>query len=207
MATRSGLTVKRDTVKKSLDAIKKLTGLDVLVGIPSDKAERDDDSPLNNAQLAYIHTYGATIKVPEHEATIYRAVDANGDFKKGGQFVKKKKSNFATTHVVPEYEVTIPPRPFLEPGVKNATPRVTPILKKAASLAAGGDITGAKRQLESAGLTAQTAVQAVFGSGVHVPLADSTLRKRRAKGRTGDVPLVDTGELRNHITYVVREKK
>jgi hypothetical protein len=31
------------------------------------------------------------------------------------------------------------------------------------------------------------------------------LRARRARGRTGDVPLVDTGELRNSITYVIRK--
>jgi hypothetical protein len=33
-----------------------------------------------------------------------------------------------------------------------------------------------------------------------------TLERRRAKGRTGTKPLIDTGQLRNAITYVLRKK-
>jgi hypothetical protein len=38
------------------------------------------------------------------------------------------------------------------------------------------------------------------------PLAAATLAARRRKGRTGTKPLIDTGQLRRAITYVLRRK-
>lgn len=194
---KSGLSIKRDTTTKSLASIRRLMGLDVLVGVPSSKAERDDDSPLNNAQLAYIHTYGATIQVPEHEATVGR---------NGGKFAPVKGAASTTTHTVPAHEVNIPPRPFLEPGVMNAAPKVTQFFKRAAALAAKGEFDAARRELDKAGLVAQNEVRAVINAGIAPPLSERTLRERRARGRTGEVPLIDTGGLRNSITYVIRQK-
>lgn len=197
MATRNGVRVVRDDTAKALAALKRLAGLDVLVGVPSANANRDDDTPLNNAQLAYIHTFGSTIQVAEREATVGR---------KNGRFAKAKNATYETSHTVPAHEIVIPPRPFLEPGIVNATPKTTPRLKAAANLALQGNFDGAERQLHAAGLIAQNEVRAVINAGPPPPLAESTIRSRRSRGRTGTVPLVDTGELRNSITYVVRAK-
>jgi hypothetical protein len=194
---KSGTRIVRDDVARVASAIKKLTGLDVLVGVPSDKADRDDGEPINNAQLAYIHTFGSTIQVGEREATVGR---------RGGRFATAKKATSQTTHTVPAHEVVIPPRPFLEPGVRNAMPKVVPRFKRAAEAALRGDIGAARSQLDAAGLIAQNEVRAVINAGVAPPLAESTIRARRARGRTGTVPLIDKGELRNSITYVVRKK-
>lgn len=194
---KSGVRVIRDDVAKTLGAIKKLTGLDVLVGVPSTKADRDDGEPINNAQLAYIHTFGSTIQVPAREQTIGR---------RGNRFARAADADRMTTHTIPAHEVVIPPRPFLEPGVKNAQPKTTPRLKRAAELAVQGDFDGAEKELHKAGLIAQNEVRAVINAGVAPPLAESTLRNRRSRGRTGTVPLIDKGELRNSISYVVRKK-
>ncbi len=37
---KSGLTIREDNYSNVLDALKQLSGTDVLVGIPADKAER-----------------------------------------------------------------------------------------------------------------------------------------------------------------------
>lgn len=194
---KPGVKMTRDDVVKVMRNIKALTGLDVLVGVPSDKADRQDDTPINNAALAYIHTFGATIKVPERESTVGR---------RNGRFASAKKATTTTTHTVPAHEIVIPPRPFLEPGIKAAEPRTVPQLKKAAQAALSNDMGGATRHLNIAGLNAQNEVRGVINDGLSPALAESTLRKRRARGRTGDKPLEDTGELRNSITYVVRKK-
>lgn len=208
MTVKSGVFKTRDDVAKCLASIKRLTGMQVLVGVPSEKAQRDEDAegPINNAQLAYIHTYGATIQVAEHETTINRKLNADGSFGKNGQFVKASKANFASTHTVPAHEIEIPARPFLVPGIENAQPKLVPKLRAAAKLAVQGDFPGAEKKLHECGLIAQNSVRAVIGAGIAPPLAASTLRNRRARGRSGDVPLIDTAELRNSITYVVRQK-
>ena len=64
--------------------------------------------------------------------------------------------------------------------------------------------------LHRVGLTAQNSVRRVINAGVAPPLAASTLRSRRTRKvakRTGTVALIDTGQLRNSITYVIRPKR
>lgn len=56
---KSGAVVLKDDMKKLDAAIKSLTNSEVLVGIPSTKNARDDDSPLGNAAIGYIQENGA----------------------------------------------------------------------------------------------------------------------------------------------------
>ena len=56
------------------------------------------------------------------------------------------------------------------------------------------------------GLQGADAVRAKITSGPFVPLAPKTLAKRRAKGRKGDKPLIDTGALQRAYTYAIRTK-
>ncbi len=101
----------------------------------------------------------------------------------------------------------IPPRPFLVPGVKDAQVPIAAQLGKGAQLALSGQASAAETALHSAGLTAQNAVRAKLQAGEDFqPLAESTLAARRRRGRSGTKPLIDTGQLRNSITYVVRDK-
>jgi phage gpG-like protein len=104
-------------------------------------------------------------------------------------------------------KANIPARPFLIPGVRNAKPKVIPHFKKATEAVLKGDLEGASRSLHAAGLIGQNEVRAVINSGPPPALSERTLAARRARGRTGDVPLIDTGQLRNSITYVLRTDK
>ena len=66
---RSGLSIRADNAASVLDALKQLTGMDVLVGIPADKAARED-SPLNNAEIGYLQSTGATVKIGDQTVTL-----------------------------------------------------------------------------------------------------------------------------------------
>lgn len=68
---KSGVFVTKDKTKAILAATKSLPDKDVLVGIPEDKSARTNDDPtnnLNNAQLGYIHNFGAPeANIPQRE--------------------------------------------------------------------------------------------------------------------------------------------
>jgi hypothetical protein len=101
----------------------------------------------------------------------------------------------------------LPARPFLVPGVASVNESTTRQLKKGAAGALSGDAEAAGNAMDAAGLIAQNAVRARINSGIDPPLAESTLASRRARGRTGEVPLIDTAQLRNAVSYVIRKKK
>ena len=104
-------------------------------------------------------------------------------------------------------ERNIPARPFLRPGIENAMNEITTRLRDAARLAMDGSLEACRRALHAVGLTAQASVRAKITDGPFTPLAESTLAQRRARGRTGTRPLIDTGQLRNSITYVLRNRR
>lgn len=60
---KSGLTVRTDNASSILEALKKLSKTDVLVGIPAEKAVREDGEKLNNAEIGYLQSTGATIQI------------------------------------------------------------------------------------------------------------------------------------------------
>lgn len=112
-------------------------------------------------------------------------------------------------------EVNIPPRPFLIPGIREAKDRITVHLAHAARLTLEGDADGAEKAMHRAGIVAASAVKNKITVGPFVPLKPSTIRRRRirsagskyrrkATGPADVRPLIDTGQLRNSITYVVR---
>lgn len=100
----------------------------------------------------------------------------------------------------------IPERPHLVPGVQDARPKFEPQLQKGVEAALDGDLEKVNRSLNRAGLAAQNSVRAKINSNIPPKLADSTLDARRRRGVTRENTLVDTGQYRNAITYVVRKK-
>ena len=109
--------------------------------------------------------------------------------------------------------LNIPPRPHLVPGVRNAFADIKRFFKTAAQRAAAGDGPGATKALHAAGLAGQKAVVDKIDAGPFEPLKESTIRWRRWHKRHNpnasitDTPLIETGEYRQHITYVVRARK
>lgn len=195
-----------DQFTQVMKNIEKLVSQEVLVGVPASGADRDD-GPINNAQLLYLHNFGGTIQIPAHDRPIYRKVDKQGNLMNGGRFAKRAKSNFETTAHVEAYTVTIPPRKVLEPGIQKKKDQIAGKLANAAKAAIDGKNEQADNDMSAAGLIAQNGVRAEFGGDSLQPLSENTLKNRRSRGRTGDKPLLDTGELRNSITYVKRKKR
>jgi hypothetical protein len=100
----------------------------------------------------------------------------------------------------------IPPRPHLKPGVKSVEQDFMPHLKSAARKALEGDAEGAVMSLDRAGTVAANGVKRYITITGFTPLADATIANRLRRGRTGNKPLIDTGEYRRSITHIVRNK-
>lgn len=100
----------------------------------------------------------------------------------------------------------IPARPHLVPGVEDAQPKIIEQFKKGMRGALSGDSAALEKSMHAAGLVAQNAVRARLNAGIAPALSDGTIAARAARGRTGDKPLIDTGQLRNSYTYVIRKK-
>jgi len=105
-----------------------------------------------------------------------------------------------------EPEYNIPARPHLVPGVRDALPQTTNYLKQGAQLALSGKPESVDKALNAAGLAAVNAVRAKLTNGPFAPLSERTLEARRAKGRTGESPLIDTTQYRTAQTYVIRKR-
>jgi hypothetical protein len=101
----------------------------------------------------------------------------------------------------------LPARPFLVPGVEKALPQAIEQLKRGGKRALDGDPDAAEKALNAAGLLCQSSVRATIVNVIPPPLAESTIDARIRRGRTGTTPLLDTGQLRNSTTYVIRKVK
>lgn len=178
------IVVAKNKVPALLKAIQSLTNKRVMVGIPAEHAERPD-SEVTNALIGYVLETGA----PERN---------------------------------------LPARPFLVPGVRNCTEDAMARLKKAGISALSGNMSDVDNQLNAIGLVAASSVKDKMDTGPFAPLADATLeaRVRRNNGsqvgaaeelasrRAGNPPgtslaqpLIDTGNLQNSITYVIRDNR
>ena len=96
-------------------------------------------------------------------------------------------------------------RAFLAPGVEDCQELISTQLTKAADEALKGNNQGVGRCLNRAGMIAQNGVRAKINTGDFAPLSEATLRARRRAGKTRTKPLIDTGQLRNSITYIIKK--
>jgi hypothetical protein len=100
----------------------------------------------------------------------------------------------------------IPARPTIQ--IALAKPEVRKMcaeeLNQGIDAGFNGLIGVAQTKYERAGMIGANAAKAVFGSGALAPLKPSTIARRK---KHSAAPLVDTGALRNSVTYVVRRKK
>lgn len=189
MASR--VIITKNNVNSVIAAITKLTRKQVLIGIPDANTSRQQTGPVTNADLGYIHEFGSPA-------------------------------------------ANIPARPFLIPGVRKSLPQVMPHLYGACAAAIDGKSAVADKELVAAGLIAELSAKREINTGNFIPLKPETVawrylqrntKTRRpneerylklidqgmspadAQSATGIKPLINTGQLRNAITSVVRVKK
>lgn len=135
-------------------------------------------------------------------------IPAEADDRKPEPGEKRKIGNAEIGYIM-EYgapEANIPARPHLEPGVEDASAEISFRMEKAAQAALEGDAAGVQRRLEEVGIVGMNAVRKKITDGPFAPLSDRTLAARRRRGRTGEKPLIDTGQYRRSVTYVVRPR-
>jgi hypothetical protein len=183
------VTITKDIVSEVFASLQDLVGNQVLIGFPESADARQDGDPMNNAALAYVHEFGSPA-------------------------------------------ANIPARPFLIPGVDKATDPALVQMRAAADAALVGDTAKADQALQAAGIIGANFARNEINSGNFVPLAPSTIRNRHrsrgtasmrksekqymqlvdsgmspadAQAATGIKPLINTSQLRNSITSVVRK--
>lgn len=104
-------------------------------------------------------------------------------------------------------EANIPARPVVHPTISDNKANIEAYLEKAGDRALDGDVSGMNKTYAALGLFMQNKLRAKITTGPFDPLSERTLAGRRAKGRTGTKPLIDTGQLRRALTYVIRKVK
>lgn len=102
----------------------------------------------------------------------------------------------------------IPARSFMVPGVIAVRAQAEYLLQKAALAGLQGEKDKAMVYLNQLGLVAVGSVQRAITRGEGwPPLSPRTLAARRARGVRRTHPLIDTGQLRQHVQYVIRRKQ
>lgn len=193
MKTIGRVTVTKDSVSQVIAGITSLVQKDILVGIPDSSTDRQSeiDGPMTNATLGYIHEHGSP-------------------------------------------QANIPARPFLVPGVRKAEERAVIYLERAAKAALSRDPKKTEAYLNDAGIVAMNSARNEITTADFVPLSPYTVAARHrsrqtksmrqseqrylelvaggmspadAQAAAGIRPLINTGQLRNAITYVLRNKR
>lgn len=181
---KTGLTMTKDRLKVVLANIAALPAQEVLVGIPDDHG---DGEVASHKGMNLRPTTGIT------------------------------NASLGYIHEFGAPEANIPPRAFLMPGIRDGKDAIAKYLTQAGKYALKADKAGTSRALHAAGTVAMNAVRNKINTGPFAALKQSTInaRQRRSKGSSyrrkastaGDVhPLIDTGQLRDAITYVVRKR-
>lgn len=186
---------KVDHLASIADSLRKLANQMVLVGIPEEKSIRKEPG-LTNAQLAFMHERGfRTLKWDVYDAFMK---------KRGGVFKSKKQMDAILGYLYangdPYFDV--PARPFLEPAIEANLEMLKGWQEKAIKAAFEGRDT--QVPLNQIGIKASQAVKNWFTDPRNEwpPNSKFTIA---LKGSSK--PLIDTGQLRNSITYVIRDKK
>lgn len=97
-------------------------------------------------------------------------------------------------------EANIPARPFMVEGIEGVREKITDRMYTVGTAALEGNKQAVDMGLNAVGLTAQLGIQDKINDGPFTPNAPSTVK---AKG--SDSPLIDTGQLRNAVTFQIRE--
>lgn len=164
--------------------------MDITIDITADNTQNF----LNG--LSFLQTHQVLIGLPEGGEE--ESAEESGDEK---ETISKVELAFIMTYGSPLKK--IPPRPFIEPALasSNEQRKIVREMGNAAKQALEGNLGSARASLEKAGMVGQSAVQEHMG-GTPPPNSPSTA-KRKEKKHGSAVTLIDTGSLRQAITYVV----
>jgi len=176
------LEILEDNTDKVVAAIKRIANASVMVGIPSDREQ------------PHYNDTGNPAPVKRKEGDINNAT-------------------LGYIHETGAPAANIPARPWLSPGVRESSRQWRTYMMQAGKAAFEGKPDIMDKALHAAGVTAVSAVKNRITSGLQPELAQATIdaRRRRTPSRQARVaddttPLVDTAQMLNSISYVVRNR-
>lgn len=161
------------------------------VGVHEDDNAREDDSKTTNADIGAYNQFGGTINHPGGTSYGYKT---ENDAKRGKVRFMKSGQGYMQLGVTEPHTITIPARPFLDIGVMNGVDEYDQALNEREH----EDLQDA---LKTIGVFAQGAVRSYMTDLQDPPNAPSTIKKKGSSN-----PLIDTGELRSSITWVVSKE-
>ncbi|WP_103110744.1 hypothetical protein [Brevibacillus reuszeri] len=178
---------KTNEIKKIIDD---LANRQVYVGIPEGESrQRGSGEPISNAELLYAHTNGIRQKAMRDEM--------NPKVESGEMTYSQAYQMWIQTHGSPLWRS--PPRPVIEPAIEHNKEAIANQLRRVSEVALdGGD---PEPELHRAGLMGQNFARGWFTDPANNWAPNSPITEER-KG--SDKPLIDKGELRKAITYVVK---
>lgn len=179
--------------------IEKLGGYDILVGVPAEKDVRNDGEPITNSELIYIHTHG--VDRPQVRNNIRNLRTQNNQTY--AQARNTAQQLYRASMGDPVH--MIPPRPILEPAITANKEEINKRLKNAMNSFLSGNEEKGIEDLKRLGMFAQNKAREWFTDSRNgwTPLSPATKKAKAKKGKSKDNPLIDTGEMRKSITYVL----
>lgn len=165
----------------------------VLVGVPKGAGVYEDGMTI--ATIAAVNEFGA--ENIQHKGGVAYGYKTEKDAEAGNVRFMKAGEGFMELGKTKAHTGSIPARPFLQPGVANAAPQFT----RLAELMLPSVLTGEfamRTLLEQMGNLAEGSVKQAITDMTTPPNARSTVAKK-----SSDHPLIDTGNLRQSIRYVV----
>lgn len=152
--------------------------LSVVVGVPASANATRGDS--NNATIAAVHEFGATIKVTPK---------MRGFLGAAGLYLKK-----STT------QITIPERSFLRSTMQEHGKEAAALLAKSINEALFGD-GDMRKPFDVTGRLLSGLAQKKIQSGISPANSDFTVKRKKSSK-----PLIDQGQLLQSITWEVRSE-
>ncbi|MBZ9633070.1 hypothetical protein [Clostridium sp. FP1] len=184
------ISIGQDVTANILKSLKNLEKKSVCVGIPQKDNTQRQEEKIKNAELLFIHTNGI------RDTRMIRAMQHDLD---NGVPYSKAHELYVHSNGSPLWHS--PPRPVIEPAIEADKDIIAGILKEALIAELDGNSTVSKQKLNEAGLEGQAASQDWFTNPDNKWAKNSPETIKRKKG--GDRPLIDTGELRKAITYII----
>lgn len=182
----TNVTVTKDLTEDILNSLKDLAEKTVCIGVPEDTDTQRDN--ISNAELLYIHTNGIRDK------------DMIRDMQHDLNTMPYSKAHELYVHENGSPLWHSPPRPVLEPSIDANREQIAELMKTAAIKALkGNDVTPSLRKV---GMQGQNIARDWFTNPDN-KWAENTKNTIKIKG--SDKPLIDTGELRKSITYVIKD--
>lgn len=182
------VAISKDLTEELTKSLEELASKTVCIGIPEEENVQREEG-ITNAQLLHLHTHG--VRDEEMRKAMQKDLDGDMPYSKAHEL-------YVHEHGSPLHQV--PPRPVLLPSLEYNKEYIAELMKDAlVNVLDGKD---AKQELSKVGIEGQNIAKDWFTSPNNnwAPNAESTI-----KAKDSDRPLIDTGELRKSISFVIKD--